>query len=108
MTLLEAMARGIPCISADCVSGPGDIIIPGVNGLLYPPGEQAELSAYLSAMINGEITFDHASIPATIEAFYADNYYRRLSDILCSRAMTPSLSFQESQKKRTRLTTALN
>ncbi|MDF3826488.1 MULTISPECIES: lipopolysaccharide 1,6-galactosyltransferase [unclassified Pseudocitrobacter] len=108
MTLLEAMARGIPCISSDCISGPGDIIIPGVNGCLYPPGERAELSALISAMINGEITFDHAAIPATIDAFYADNYYRRLGDILYSRSLTPSLSFQESKKKRTPLTTALN
>ncbi|MEO3989593.1 lipopolysaccharide 1,6-galactosyltransferase [Pseudocitrobacter cyperus] len=82
MTLLEAMARGIPCISADCISGPADIIKPGVNGYLYPAGEVAELSATVSAMINGEKTLDHGSIASSIEPFYADNYYRRLSDIL--------------------------
>ncbi|WP_170684982.1 glycosyltransferase, partial [Escherichia coli] len=39
MTLLESMSWGIPCISADCVSGPGDIIQPDVNGHLYQPGD---------------------------------------------------------------------
>ncbi|BBU79733.1 hypothetical protein EIMP300_11330 [Escherichia coli] len=41
MTLLESMSWGIPCISADCVSGPGDIIQPDVNGHLYQPGDIA-------------------------------------------------------------------
>ena len=39
MTLLEALSWGIPCISADCVSGPVDIIQPDVNGHLYQPGD---------------------------------------------------------------------
>lgn len=108
MTLLEAMARGIPCISADCVSGPGDIILPGVNGYLYPPGELGELSALISAMINGEKTLDHATIPASIEAFYAENYFRRLHDILYSHAPHSSLSYDESKKKPAPLTTAFN
>ncbi len=108
MTLLEAMARGIPCISADCVSGPGDIIIPGVNGYLYPPGELGKLSALISAMINGEKTLDHATIPASIEPFYAENYFRRLHDILYSHAPHSSLSYDESKKKPAPLTTAFN
>ncbi|VDZ75946.1 Lipopolysaccharide 16-galactosyl transferase [Salmonella bongori] len=38
MTLLEAMSYGIPCISSDCMSGPRDMIKPGLNGELYAPG----------------------------------------------------------------------
>lgn len=107
MTLLEAMARGIPCISADCVSGPGDIILPGVNGYLYPPGDLGELSALISAMISGEKALDHAVIPASIEPFYAESYYHRLNDILCAYSHTPTLSPREREKSRTRLTTVM-
>ncbi len=38
MVLLEAMARGIPAIATDCPTGPRDIIVPGQNGYLIPPG----------------------------------------------------------------------
>lgn len=41
MVLIEAMARGIPCLSSDCLSGPSDIIWPGQNGWLYPVGDVA-------------------------------------------------------------------
>lgn len=38
MTLLEAMACGLPCVAADCAPGVRELIRPGQTGYLAPPG----------------------------------------------------------------------
>ena len=51
--LLEAMASGCCCVSADCPQGPAELIRDGVNGRLLPndadPGSWAELVSVLLA-----------------------------------------------------------
>lgn len=47
LTMQEAMAAGVPCVSFDCASGPREIIRHEVNGLLVAPESIAGMSAAL-------------------------------------------------------------
>ncbi len=49
--LLEAMALGVPVISADCPSGPRQILAGGQLGILVPPGSSAALASAISEVI---------------------------------------------------------
>lgn len=46
--LIEAMAVGLPCISTNCDTGPSDLIISGVNGILVKVGDVNELQKAIS------------------------------------------------------------
>lgn len=49
--LIEAMAAGVPVISTDCDYGPGEIVEPGVSGLLVPIGGVSELAEAMAHMM---------------------------------------------------------
>lgn len=74
MTLLEAMAHGVYCVSADCPTGPADVI-DGSNGQLYPPGRLDALTAALQGLVERGVPVDAATVVASIEKFYDENYY---------------------------------
>ena len=46
--LLDALASGMPCIAADCPTGPAEMIEHGRNGLLYPPDNVEALAAHMA------------------------------------------------------------
>jgi glycosyltransferase involved in cell wall biosynthesis len=48
--LLEAMASGCAVIAADCPSGPAEIVIQGVNGLLIKSGDSGALRDALDSL----------------------------------------------------------
>ncbi|WP_199559872.1 glycosyltransferase [Pantoea sp. ARC270] len=82
LILLEAMSRGVYCVSSDCISGPAEIIQNGHNGQLYPVNDSMALAAILNAM-RGDFRFpDHQVIKASITGFYEENYMKHLMTVL--------------------------
>jgi UDP-D-galactose:(glucosyl)LPS alpha-1,6-D-galactosyltransferase len=52
MILIEALVRGIPCISSDCKVGPSEIIEDGKNGWLYPVADVKRLQTLMQAVVD--------------------------------------------------------
>ncbi|MGN8163570.1 glycosyltransferase [Pantoea sp. 22096] len=78
LILLEAMSRGVYCVSSDCISGPSEIIQNGLNGQLYPTNDSMALAAILNAMSRDYPFPDHQVIKASITGFYEENYMKHL------------------------------
>ena len=51
LVIIEAMTCGLPIVSYDCPSGPGDLIEDGVNGYLIPVGDEAAFASRIMELI---------------------------------------------------------
>jgi len=54
MVLLEAMSFGLPVVSFDCPTGPGDMIKDGEDGILAKPGDLRGLAEGICRLIENE------------------------------------------------------
>lgn len=76
MILLEAMSRGIPCITSNFL-GYSDIIIDGINGYHYHLGSPSELAKILEKFNSQD--FPAKTIMNSIEKFNQVQYFARFS-----------------------------
>lgn len=54
MVLTEALSAGLPIVSFDCPHGPGEILTPGVDGLLVPPEDVSALADGICRLIEDD------------------------------------------------------
>jgi len=52
IVLVEALSRGIPCLTSDCKYGPNEIVEHGKNGWLYPVGDVAGLAKLMQSIVD--------------------------------------------------------
>ena len=82
LILLEALSQGIYCIASDCVSGPKEIIIPGINGLLYPPRDIEALHQAMQTVVSGAKLPSHDTIKNSVEELYDEKFIAHLGQVL--------------------------
>ncbi|RZL58402.1 MAG: glycosyltransferase [Variovorax sp.] len=83
MVLIEAMARGIPCISSDCSSGPADVIREGENGWLYPTEDCDALAGRIQAVIDDRgVLPPPDTVRTSIAMFSSEKVYLRIRQAL--------------------------
>ena len=85
--LVEALARGIPCISSDCKYGPNEIVEHGRNGWLYPVGDVAQLTRLMQAVVDDpRILPPPEDVSASVQKFSAQAVTERAKAAFASVA----------------------
>ena len=84
LVLIEALLRGVPCISSDCPTGPNEIIADSLNGWLYPLGDTSALAAQMQKFVYNPQPFSQKAIQASVADFSIDSAINQLEKILSS------------------------
>ena len=84
MALIEAMACQLPVVSTDCPSGPRDIIRNGVDGILVPPDDMAELAGAMIRLMESPKERQRLGLRAVevVERFSTDRIMKLWDDLL--------------------------
>jgi len=80
--LVESLMAGTPVIAFDCPSGPEDIIIPGINGLLIPYLDLEAFSAAILKVAGVEIQFEREKIIESSERFSISSIVQKYEKVL--------------------------
>lgn len=79
LVLIEAMVRGIPCVSSDCPSGPSDVVRPGENGWLFKVGDVAGLGERLQSLVSGREALPSVdAVRASVREFSSSKVFHRI------------------------------
>lgn len=79
MVLIEAMACGVPCVSFNCPSGPGDIINDGEDGFLISPENIQEMASKIISLM------DNANLRKEMGSRASENVKRYEPEIIMSQ-----------------------
>lgn len=79
MVFLEAISRGIPCISAN-FDGYDDVISDGQNGTYYQLGNIQQCANKIREA--AETNYDVKTVQASISKFYEEKYFSHLKKVL--------------------------
>lgn len=83
--LLEAMACGLPCISADCIAGPSEIIENNVNGILTEVDNVEEIAEKIIYLIENKNVADKIAKEAkkVLEDYSIDSIFNKYYSYFC-------------------------
>jgi glycosyltransferase involved in cell wall biosynthesis len=83
LTILEAMATGLPVVATD-VAGAGEVIEDGVSGLLVPPGDDQTLADALARLASDgalRASLGSAAVAVVRERFSFEAIARRMEAV---------------------------
>ncbi|WP_030680830.1 glycosyltransferase family 4 protein [Streptomyces rimosus] len=83
LSLMEAMASGVPCAAFDCAPGVHEIVRDGEDGLLAVVGNTAELARHIDALISDKELRDRLGTAAreNVQRYSTDRIVKRWEDL---------------------------
>ncbi|MCD8521147.1 MAG: glycosyltransferase [Saccharospirillaceae bacterium] len=82
--LIESIAVGTPVVAFDCVSGPNEIVVEGVNGYLVKQGDVDDLFYKIITCLSGD--HDASEVISTSQLFMVDSIIEKYQACLLSVA----------------------